>query len=96
MKIKTNNHWNNFLYGYELTEEEKKQFDYMGSEELECGSFLRYKGYCYSLDDFMWIKHNSNPDFSGWTGYHSNSFFSGVVIKLSDDTFQYQIGTYIS
>lgn len=39
LTIKTDNKWKNFLYGYELTAKEKKEFDYMSEEEIDCGNF---------------------------------------------------------
>lgn len=33
---------------------------------------------------------------SGWDGYHGDSYFSGIVIKLSPDGEQYQVGKYIT
>lgn len=39
--------------------------------------------------------HSADSSFSGWDGYHSDSYFSGIVIKLSPDGEQYQVGTYI-
>ena len=92
MKIITNNHWNTFLYGYELTEEQKLDFDYI--DDIDSESFIKYRGIIYSIHDFMAIERSPFP--GKWDGYSSDSFFSGVIIKLSDDTEQYKIATYIS
>jgi hypothetical protein len=92
--IKTDHKWKNFLYGYELTAKEKAEFDYMTDEDIDCGSFIRYRKWIYSLEDFMRIENN--PALAGWSGYSSDSFFSGVVMKISDDGEQYKVGTYIS
>ena len=45
---------------------------------------LHNKVYCVNPPEFM----------KGWDGYISDSFFSGVLIKISDDNEEYQIGTY--
>ena len=50
------------------------------------------KGYWYHTSDFMRIPHGS--DFKGWDGYASDSYFSGVLIKLSRDGEEYMVGTY--
>ena len=92
MKIITNNHWNNFLYWYELTEKEQAEFDWI--ENPDEHTFFRYRGWVYSLDDFMLPNHVE--ELEEWDGYRSDSFFSGVLIKLSDDGEMYQVGTYIS
>jgi hypothetical protein len=39
---------------------------------------------------------NKLPELKDWDGYQSDSYFSGVVIKISPDGEQYKIGTYFS
>ena len=89
MQIKTDHKWKNFLDWYQLTDKEKADFDYMST------SFIRYRGAVYSMDDFMVLDAQS-PFPGKWHGYQSDSFYSGVLIELSDDGEQYRIGTYIS
>ena len=93
LRIITDHKWKNFIYGVELTEKERREFDYMDAEEIDTASFFRYRARVYSIEDFMRIEHN--VALMGWDGYASDSFFSGVVIKISDDGEQYKIGTYI-
>lgn len=89
--ITTDNKWKQFIFGIDLTPKERKEFDYMSDEEIDYNYFIRYRKCVYSLSDFMTTKH-----FPGWDGYRGDSFFSGVVIKLSNDCESYKIGTYIS
>jgi len=90
MKIITNNHWHNFLYGYELTATERADFDYL--DNIDSHNFIRYRGMVIDPSEYM-----LTPEpLSTWQGYNSDSFFSGTVIRYSDDCEQYQIGTYIS
>lgn len=91
MKITTDHKWKQFIYGYELTPKERKEFDYMSDEEIDSPKFLRYKGWVYSINDFI-----STENFPGWHGYKSDSYFSGVLIELSKDGESYRIGTIIS
>lgn len=65
----------------------RQQFDYLTDEEFENESFISYKGYVYAMSDFMRIEKDSTGDLAqlGWHGYSSDSFFSGVLIKLCDD-----------
>lgn len=91
MEIKTNNHWYPIIYGYELTEKERAQFDYLDSEELVSGSFVRYKNRCYHIAEFLRV---DIWELREWDGYIPNSFFSGVVIKLSDGGDACKLGTY--
>lgn len=85
MKITTNHQWRNFLYWYELPEKAKRELDYADEDS----AFLKYKGRYYALEEFMTSFH-----IEGWHGYSSDSYFSGVLIRLSSDGEQYQIGRY--
>jgi hypothetical protein len=104
MEIKTNNHWHNFLFGYELPcKIAESEFDYIDSEELQCASFIKYKGDYYPLADFIAIVKPGGScgfahiDFDGnlkdWHGIHTDTFFSGIVICVSNDGEQYKIGS---
>lgn len=93
LEITTNKHWNPFLYSNDITESEKLDFDYM--DDISEGTFFRYRGVVYSTDSFMRIIHGDD-NLKDWHGYHSNSAFSGVLIKFSDCGDSYQIGTYYS
>ena len=95
MQIKTDHKWKNFLDWYQLTDKEKADFDYMSREEALCASFIRYRGVVYSMGGFMVLDAQS-PFPGKWHSYQSDSFYSGVLIELSDDGEQYRIGTYIS
>ena len=87
MNIISNHQWRNFLYWYELPEKAKADLDYASEDE----AFLKYKGNYYALNDFM-----RGSLIEGWHGHSPDSFFSGVLIRLSDDGYQYQIGRYYS
>jgi len=98
MKIRTNRQWREF----KLREDVPKkilasEFDWTNKDHaLHCDysdGFIHYKGCWYHLSQFERL--GGGPLTSaGWTGGHADSFFSGVVIKLSSDGEQYQIGTY--
>ena len=92
MKITTNNQYRPFLYWHELTSKEQGEFDY---ERVEEDTFFRYKGWVYSLSDIMLCPAQAE-EFKGWTGYHSDSYYSGVVIKLSDCGDMVKVGHYLS
>lgn len=59
----------------------RKQFDYLTETEFEDAQFVNYKGYYYCLGDFM-CTGDSFPD---WEGCHGDSFFSGILIKFTED-----------
>ena len=99
MKIITNNHWNNLLYGYDLPKSVLSDFDYL--DDIDSSSFFKYKGHYYDIGEFIKISatiapHPQRPGWENWHGYSSDSYFSGVLLKLSDDGKQYKVGTYIT
>ena len=89
LTIVTNNAPRNIIYGYELPESARIDFDYIDADEFHYHNFVLYKGNYYDLSDFMRIEpHNSFnciTEFQNWSGYHGESYFSGVLIKLVDD-----------
>lgn len=93
--IKTNYHWHNFLQGYELPENQREEFHWLNGSQFDEQTFIKYKGQYYALNEFMTIEHAGDV-FKGWHGYLSDSYFSGVLLRVSDDGEQYQIATYYS
>jgi len=101
--IKTNHQWRDLLYRSDVPEAIlKDQFDYQDPDETLDG-FFKYRGYWYHIDGFMAVTRTpatvSAADWSplqNWDGYASDSYFSGVVIKFSDDCEQIKVGTYFS
>ena len=94
MRITTNNHWRQFKYRHEVPEHIlASEFDWT-NEEDHSGGFFQYKGWWYHLDDFMLSTDPAIADH--WHGIHTDTFFSGVLIRLSDDGEQYQIATVYS
>lgn len=83
------------VHEYELTAEEREDFDYMDWNAMEAGtdsaSFFRYGGSVYSTADF-------SPDFGisagtglpenlrEWSAYLSESAWSAVVIRWQDES----------
>ncbi len=104
LKIVTNNHARPVISGFELTEAEAKEFDYM--DDVTEGSFVRYKGSVYDLNEFSRvIPHGSqrnhpmdtdNPAFAGWSGYMSESFFSGLLIRYTNGFESVVVARYCS
>ena len=94
MKIRTNNRWRPFKYRNEVPAKIlREQFDYQNSDDALDG-FMQYRGRWYHVDEFLRID-NRGP-LAAWSGYASDSFSSGIVIRVSDDGDQFQIGTYYS
>ena len=95
LTIYTNNVPRNVLYGYELSPAEQAEFDYM--DDINDGSFFRYKGQVYDLGEFMRVTDTMENchGFKGWDGYHGDSYFSGVLVKYTDDCEQVIVGRWI-
>ena len=84
------------LYWHDLTAKEQADHDYLDSQESqECASFVRYKGYAYNIGEFMRVAKDSDH-MPGWHGYHSDSYFSGILLKLCDDSDYVIMGRYYS
>lgn len=54
------------------------EFDYLSEEEFDAAEFFQYRGVWYHVGEFL---RCASEQFSGWDGYHSDSYFSGIVIK---------------
>ena len=89
MKIITNNHWREMEY--RLPDWKDNQ------DELEL-SFL-FKGRRYFLSEFLSLHDgvyipNTIEEFNGYDGYLSDSYFTGVLIKLSPSGEGVQVAWY--
>lgn len=91
MQVTTNNVPRALINGFELSEKEREGFDYKTSEEIDVSYFFRYKGMAYDVGEFVKTNH-----FPNWSAYSSDSYFSGIVIRLSDDDETVIVGTYYS
>ena len=100
--IRTNNRPRDVLRWSELTAKEREQFDYLlddhGFLKDHDISFVRYRGVTYDLSEFQHISTGLSLIFGKeWDGYLSDSFFSGVLMRWSDEGYDWVImGTYFS
>jgi hypothetical protein len=91
--IKTNRQWRDLVYRSDVPADVlASEFDYQDAEDVLDG-FFRYRGHWYHLDQFM---PAPIATIAGWDGYASDSYFSGIVIKLSRDGERIKVGTYFS
>jgi hypothetical protein len=93
MQITTNYVPRPVIYGYELTEEQRKEFDYLNWQKIEAGEdsadFFEYKGELYDLGEFM-----ASSMFPEWDGYTSDTYFSGLLIKFVENFESVIVGRY--
>jgi hypothetical protein len=81
IKIITNHHRIPLVYWYELTEKERKEFDYLETQEdQDSATFFRYRRNTYDMGEFERIDKNTEC-FKGWDGKISDTFFSGILVK---------------
>jgi hypothetical protein len=80
IRIITNNRPRALIYGYELSDKEKSEFDYM--EDLEYETFVRYQGMTFAVGDFMRLSDDCEESKAGWQGVYGLNAFCGVLVKL--------------
>ena len=102
LKITSNGRWKQFKYRDEVPKKIlRDQFNYQDPEDTIDG-FFEFKNTWYHLDQFMRLPRGGFSDATGsgakypWNGYAGDSYFSGVVIQLSDDGEEYRVGMYMS
>ena len=99
LTIKTNGHERELFAFCDLAENEKSYFSYIEGEDQFSPRLFRYRGVVYDTCEFM-CTPKCDParqelnQLSDWQGYRSDSFFSGVVIRYSEDFETVIAGTY--
>lgn len=102
MTIRTDNKPRPIIYGYELTDKERGEFDFLEGDDLDFAQFVRYKRRYEYLGDFMRIDTQNRPTnavehaLKQWHGYQSDSFFSGLLVRYCDDSEFVIVGWYCS
>jgi len=86
MKIKTNNTPRLLLSGYELTDREREEFDYMSGEDIALAIFVRYKGHIWNIGEFLRVTPDSELGQKGFDGYETTSAFTATVIRITEDS----------
>ena len=94
MNVITNNTPRHLLDWHDLTDKEKKEFDYIKDVDNEgFARFVRYKGWVYDMHDVERVSTVDSP-LHEWDGFVSDSFFSGVVFKYTNDYESVVCGRY--
>ena len=102
MQIVTNNQYRPIIDAYELSEKERQEFDYLDWNAIDQGSdsasFFKYKGQIYDLGEFQVVTETLENchGLKGWNGFSSDSYFSGVLIKFSEDFESVIVGRWYS
>ena len=95
MKVITNYNWREFRYGNEVPESVHADYEHLEESE-HYDMWIWYRSRWYHISDFLaWNTPWTGPkpaDLAYWDGMVTDTFFSGVVIKVSEDCEKYQIG----
>lgn len=90
MKIITNRIPRPLVCLADLPEKARKEFPYLTEDHAYECRLVQYKGVWYDVWDSMTCTGAVATDdtrhaFSGWDGYISDSYFSGVLFKFADE-----------
>jgi|SRR5690554_1535699 len=99
MEIVTNNVPRHVIYGYELSDEERMDFDYLSEDELIWRSFFKYKGEIYDLGEFMRVTDTMtlhNDPLKQWHGYMADSYFHGILVRYTESMEEIVVGQFFS
>jgi hypothetical protein len=101
LTIKTNNQPRKLksIYDFSPADQVKvrEHFDWMDIEELESSySFFKYRDNFYHLSEFLNLTSLAPSKFQDWHGYSSDSYFSGILVRLVDDNESVIVATYFS
>jgi hypothetical protein len=101
LTIITNNVPRHVLEAYELTADERADFDYIDWAGVEAGTasatFVRYRGELLDLGEFeRWDNPMSPTRGTRWDGMRSDTFFSGVLVRYCEDHESVVMGRYYS
>ncbi len=82
--IVTNNQSRELIDWADLTDKEKKEFDYLDTlERQDNASFFRYKDNVYDIGEFERV--TGHKAFAGWDGCTFQTYSSGVLVKYDVD-----------
>ncbi len=91
LKIFSNHHERQFSFRYEVP----KQILVDDFEWLDAvDGFFKYLGTWFHVSEFSIIPKGDKSFPNSWEGFISHTYFSGTLIKLSDDRETYQVATY--
>ena len=97
--IRTNNQPRELVCFYELPESAREEFDYVNEEEHHSPRFFRYRGAWYDTGEFQYIPASLPPNLAfmrDWHGQQSESYFSAVLIRYSQDFESVTVGLALS
>lgn len=83
MQIITNNKPRELIYGYQLTEKEKQDFDWLN--DIDSEQFVQYQGMIIHIGEFVRLSGDSKEYKAGYHSVYGLNAFCGVLVKLLDN-----------
>ena len=101
LTIKTNNQPRKLRSFHDFSPAEQlkmcEHFDWMDNDELVTShSFFKYRDNFYHLSEFLNLTPLAPSELQDWHGYSSDSYFSGILVRLVDDNESVVVATYFS
>ena len=94
MNVITNHQPREVIDAWQLTADERREFDYLDWIAIEEGrnsaSFFRYRGELYDLGEFSvfdypYFERNESEWAKEWDGIQTDSYFSATLIRYTDN-----------
>lgn len=93
--IISNFQWREFLYAMDIPVSIiKNNFDWL-DDDMNHDGFIKYKNNHYHISEFMVIQNKQLTD-KNWQAYLSDSYFSGLLLEVSECGEFYRIARYYS
>ena len=83
MKIITNNQPRELIYGYQLADNQKSDFDYL--DDIDGEQFVQYQGMIIHIGEFLRLSDDCEERKAGFHGVYGLNAFCGVLVKLLGD-----------
>ena len=109
LTIRTNNAPRDLLSGFDLTDKERAEFDYIQDMGDAIDRFFRYRGNVYDSHEFVRIElaskrsnlfclgvYEEDSPLLAWDGYQSDSYFSGIAVRYCEDYERVIVGLVLS
>jgi hypothetical protein len=85
---------------YDLPAKAQADFDYIDGEDRYSRRLFQYGGVWYDVNEFERLPENGHSFWkenrANWNGYQSDSFFSGVLVRFTEDYERVVAGRYYS
>lgn len=92
MRIVSDFKWKQFKYDYQVSKKVLQDYEHLQGDSFD--GFIKYRNRFYHLSDFLSVQDKALQQ-KGWHGIYNDSYFSGILIAVSDCGEMYKIATFI-